>query len=209
MPSTGSPTRPKGTTKGKEAKAARPRAKRQENETPALVRYRNDGEEFHLIWTARRALRLLDDRLGLERVVVEGVSREEEAEGVTAGLLVVDTAEYFGDPLKEVRYCQVKYSTRAASEPWTVSGLRERLEGFAKRFREFAERDGAEPTAQRHRFEFVTNRPIAPAVCAAIEILGGGLPEAEPTKEIAAASGASGRPSSLSDSRCGRGDMGG
>ena len=184
MASAGSPPRPKRTRKVNGAKAALTRRKRPENETAALVRYRNDGEEFHLIWTARRALRLLDERTGLKRVVVEGVSREEEAEGVTAGLLVVDTAEYFGDPVKEVRYCQLKYSTRAASEPWTVSGIRETLEGFARRFREFAERDGAEPTAQRYRFEFVTNRPIAPAVCTAIEILGCRLLEAEPTKEI-------------------------
>lgn len=28
------------------------------------VRSRNDGEDFHLLWTARRALRMLDKRSG-------------------------------------------------------------------------------------------------------------------------------------------------
>ncbi|PWC26908.1 hypothetical protein [Teichococcus aestuarii] len=187
MTSTGSPTRPKGTRKGRETKASRARPQRPEDETASLVRYRNDGEEFHLIWTARRALRLLDEGLGLRQVVVEGVSREEEAEGVIAGLLVVDTTEYFGDPVREIRYCQLKYSTRAASEPWTASGLRETLHGFAKRFQALADLHGPDAVAQRYRFEFVTNRPIASAVCSAVDLLGRGMVDAKATKEVTAA----------------------
>ena len=61
-----------------------------------LVRYRNDGDEFHVLWTARRALRILDPRSGLVAVTVEGVSDGETAQGnqIKAGLLVIDTAEY-------------------------------------------------------------------------------------------------------------------
>lgn len=181
------PSPPKRASSGRQTKSSRSRPQRAENATAALVRYRNDGEEFHLIWTARRALRLLDERLGLEKIVVEGVSREEEAGGITSGLLVVDTAEYFGGPGWKIRYCQLKYSTRAASEAWTASGLRETLHGFAKRFRALAERHGLEETSQRYRFDFITNRPIAPTVCTAIHLLGRGMVDAKATREVAAA----------------------
>ena len=94
-----------------------------------LVRYRNDGDEFHVLWTARRALRILDPRSGLVAVTVEGVSDGETAQGnqIKAGLLVIDTAEYYSAERFEeadlVAYCQLKYSTKAADEPWTPSGL--------------------------------------------------------------------------------------
>lgn len=52
------------------------------------VRARNDGEDFHLLWTARRAPRLLVKRTGLAAIQIEGCSPAE---------LVIDTAEYYGD----------------------------------------------------------------------------------------------------------------
>lgn len=60
-----------------------------------LVRYRNDGDEFHVLWTARRALRMLAPRSGLVAVTVEGVSERETTHGdqIEAGLLVVQARD--------------------------------------------------------------------------------------------------------------------
>jgi hypothetical protein len=38
------------------------------------ARESNAGDDFHVLWAARRALRLLDLRSGLQRVVMEGVT---------------------------------------------------------------------------------------------------------------------------------------
>ena len=59
-----------------------------------LVRFRNDGEDFHISWTARRALRILGTS-GLVAVAVEGISDKDRYRGkrIAAGLLVADTSE--------------------------------------------------------------------------------------------------------------------
>jgi hypothetical protein len=103
-----------------------------------FVRYRNDGDDFHVLWTARRALRLLDPTSDLVGVSVEGVhGRELDGSELTAGLLVVDTAEYYGSldlrQARQVVFYQLKYSTQEPDKPWPVSGLADTLRGFADR----------------------------------------------------------------------------
>ena len=135
-----------------------------------LVRYRNDGDDFHILWTARRALRLLEPKSKLVAVAVEGVSEKEtnSGAGVDAGLLVIDTTEYYGaqvlDKAEKVIYCQLKYSTTAPDASWNVAGLKGTLKGFADRFRELRKTHDAAFVAQKIRFQFITNRPIAKAV---------------------------------------------
>ncbi|MEO5337835.1 MAG: hypothetical protein H7841_13230 [Magnetospirillum sp. WYHS-4] len=148
-----------------------------------LVRYRNDGDDFHILWTARRALRLLDPTSDLIAVSVEGVSeREIDGKELAAGLLVVDTAEYYGSQdirqARQVVYCQLKYSTREGDTPWPVSGLADTLKGFAASFREKTLELGRPEVLGKIRFQFVTNRPISPNVLAAFEALRLGTPPA-------------------------------
>ncbi|CCG41140.1 P-loop NTPase family protein [Magnetospirillum molischianum] len=143
-------------------------------DTNNLVRYRNDGDDFHVLWTARRALRLLDPTTDLVGVSVEGVSeREIHGKELAEGLLVVDTAEYYGSQdirqARQIVYCQLKYSTRNPDAPWPVSGLAGTLEGFAASFREKVSELGAPEVLGKIRFQFVTNRPISPSVLAAFE----------------------------------------
>ena len=147
-----------------------------------LVRYRNDGDEFHLLWTARRALRMLDPRTGLVAVAVEGIAEREEA-SVTrslAGLLVVDTAEYYGSvDLKhatQVVYYQLKYSTTRPDTPWTVAGLKKTLRGFGQRFKANKAQIGLAATVSKVRYRFVSNRPIAKAVQKALAAAAAGTP---------------------------------
>ncbi|MBI5629896.1 MAG: hypothetical protein HY921_03310 [Elusimicrobia bacterium] len=136
-----------------------------------LVRYRNDGDDFHILWTARRALRLLDPTSKLVAVAVEGVSDKEAK--TTAGLLVIDTTEYFGSQslkkAERVAYCQLKYSTTAANTAWNVSGLKDTLKGFGERFAALRQKHSASILAQRVRFHFVTNRPIASSIWDALK----------------------------------------
>lgn len=157
-----------------------------------LVRYRNDGDEFHILWTARRAFRLLDPTTDLVGVSVEGVSeRELDGKELVAGLLVVDTAEYYGSQdirqARQVTYCQMKYSTRERDKPWPVSGLADTLKGFAASFRERVSELGESEVLAKFRFQFVTNRPISPNVLAAFEALRLGTPPRALDKAVQAA----------------------
>src|SRR3546814_15502799 len=63
-----------------------------------LVRFRNDGDDFHILWTARRALRLLSPTSGLVAVAVEGLSPRDHHKGrrLEDGLLVADAVDYYG-----------------------------------------------------------------------------------------------------------------
>lgn len=135
-----------------------------------LVRFSNDGHDFHVLWTARRSLRLLEPGSDLRAVTIEGVSASE---GVPAsdGVLVVDTAEYYGaETLQDavaVHYIQLKYATAQASEQWPASGLADTLKGFADLFRN-RENDLGQVAAQKVRYSFVTNRPISDNVIHAL-----------------------------------------
>jgi len=130
--------------------------------TVDLVRYRNDGDDFHILWTARRAMRLLDSSSGLVAVSIEGTSEREPT--VEEGLLVIDTTEYYGaekpEEADQIAYCQLKYSTTSPLEPWTVSGLEHTLKGFADRFKTLRQKHGTNLVSSRFRFRFVSNRPI-------------------------------------------------
>jgi hypothetical protein len=135
-----------------------------------LVRYRNDGEDFHVLWTARRALRMLDPASGLVAVAVEGVSERERPRnrGVEAGLLVIDTAEYYGsedlNEAQEVVYLQLKYSTTSPEAAWSVVGLRDTLRGFADRYTALCAELGLATVRDKIRFRFVSNRPISSSI---------------------------------------------
>lgn len=141
-----------------------------------LVRYRNDGDDFHVLWTARRALRILDPTSGLVAVAVEGISENEAGDGpdVEAGQLVIDTTEYYGSEAIAdaiwIAYCQLKYSTTAPNEPWTLSGLKKTLAGFADRFKEYCSKFPHDVVTSKIRFRFISNRPIAETVVEAFKV---------------------------------------
>jgi hypothetical protein len=139
-----------------------------------LVRFRNDGEDFHVLWTARRALRILAPTSTLVAVAVEGVSARDRYLGkqISAGLLVADTVEYYGDErfdaAQQVIVNQLKYSTTSRDDPWPWGGLEGTLQEFATRFRALVRTYGVRQTLAKARFRFVTNRPISANVLAAI-----------------------------------------
>lgn len=96
-----------------------------------LIHFSRAGDIFHYRWAVKRCLKLLDFNNDLSHITIEG-SLESEL----AGECVVDLAEYRksenGD--MTVEYFQLKHSTVRAEQPFTLSKLRETIEGFAKRF---------------------------------------------------------------------------
>ena len=148
-----------------------------------LVRSSRDGDQFHYYWAARQCLKLLLPGSGLAAVSIEGSSPEDPmaADGQgpdddPTGEYVVDIAEYYGDAAPDaadkIVYRQLKHSTVRADQPWTASGLKNTLEGFARRF--LALGDANPGLRERVSFEFVSNRPVDDAVIRALSDIGHG-----------------------------------
>ena len=145
-----------------------------------LVRPSRDGDQFHYAWAARRTLAMLPPSASLVAVTIEGVAAGEE---FTAGLDVIDVAEYHGSTdltsAARVTYIQLKHSTRHANDPWQVSGLKPTLVKFAARYVELVDRFGPDNVAKRFFYAFETNRPFAATVMDAVAAIGAGEPGAE------------------------------
>lgn len=129
----------------------------------ASVLASRDGDQFHYHWAARRCLELLPGGSDLVAVTIEGPSASEGAT-IEAGEEIIDVGFYFGvedrKTARQVDYTQLKHSTVHAADPWTGSGLKGTLEGFAKRYRDLVAELSADDVAARFRFRFTTNRPI-------------------------------------------------
>ncbi len=135
------------------------------------VRYSRAGDDFHIIWTAKRVLKLLDLQSNLCAVSIEGISSKDSS-GDVIGLLAIDTAEYYGSEIIEdaekIKYFQLKYSTVSPLEPWTASKLSPRQKGkpkgtifsFAKNFQEQLLKYGKNIVESKFEYCFVTNRPV-------------------------------------------------
>lgn len=82
-----------------------------------LVRASRDGDQFHYLWAARRALLLLNPLSDLVAVTIEGAATDEfpGSKQVEVGEQLIDIAEYYGSTdLKSaslIRYMQLKHST--------------------------------------------------------------------------------------------------
>ncbi|MDV6346525.1 NACHT domain-containing protein [Nitrosomonas sp. Is35] len=132
-----------------------------------LVRFSRDGDQFHYLWAARRCLPLLSRISGLVAISIEGASVSESngSSTIEAGEELIDIAEYYGsenfEQADSVRYYQLKHSTQTPNKPWTASGLKKTLKGFAKRYSAFCQQFGSEQCEQKLRFFFISNRPIS------------------------------------------------
>jgi len=121
-----------------------------------LVRYSRAGDVFHYRWAARRCLMMIHPKSTIKCIVIEG-SKENKV----AGEYVIDVAEYTEGHREEIRYFQLKHTTQRVNEPFTLSDLKDTIEGFAKRFSELLEKDEDIYQLGSVRFTLITNRPIA------------------------------------------------
>lgn len=133
----------------------------------------NEGDEFHVVWTARRCLRLLNPSDNLVSVVVEGVSPRDKA--TRGGILKSDTAEYYGADTYEgaTRFVmsQLKYSPseKQREKNWSASGLQDTLQHFAEDFNQKCDDYGEKIVKAKTEYCFVTNRPISPNLLKALD----------------------------------------
>jgi hypothetical protein len=89
------------------------------------------------------------------------VSIEGSKERKQAGEYIIDVAEYCDDldsKRETVASYQLKHSTKQLDSPFTLSGLKGTIEGFAGRYR--ARNDDSDGPVISH-FTVITNRPIA------------------------------------------------
>jgi hypothetical protein len=157
--------------------------------TPSLTgaRESNAGDDFHIVWAARRAVQLLSPQSGLKKVFVEKLSTEDEslADGDQDLFLGVDISEYFGGDdfasAERVDVSQLKYSTRHPNRPWTARRLSQINRGASviKRLAEiytgFTRIHSRDDLVEKLRIKLVSNQPadadLKEALVAAQEIL--------------------------------------
>lgn len=129
-----------------------------------LVRASRDGDQFHYLWAARKALLLLNPLSGLHTLTIEGPSKTEFNEEVEEGEEIVDVGEYytsnhFSDASKII-YTQLKHSTLHTQTPFEPSKLRNTIEGFSKRYRSLIDKESKDEVLKKVEFHFVSNRAI-------------------------------------------------
>lgn len=144
-----------------------------------LVRASRDGDHFHYYWAARQCLKLLDTTTDLVAVTIEGASSlENEEEAIEAGAELIDVGLYFKSEdvtqARLIRYIQLKHSTALANTPWTGSGMKKTITGFAARYLKLKPQLQTEELREKISFEFLTNRPIADDVLETLEDLAAG-----------------------------------
>ncbi|MDN4022604.1 hypothetical protein QX205_21495 [Acinetobacter pittii] len=130
-----------------------------------LVRASRDGDQFHYLWAARKALLLLNPLSGLHTLTIEGPSKCEFIEAVEEGEEIVDVGEYYGSnsfiDASKIIYSQLKHSTVQINENFPPSSLKNTIEGFSKRFRKLLTIASKDIVLQKVEFHFVSNRAIS------------------------------------------------
>lgn len=124
-----------------------------------LVRYSRAGDVFHYRWAARRCLRMIHPKSSVKRIFIEG-SKENAVEGE----YVIDVAEYAEEtevPYEKIIYFQLKHTTQRVDDPFTLSDLKDTIEGFAKRFSALLYGEDKTYQVGYVKFAIITNRPIA------------------------------------------------
>ena len=138
------------------------------------------GDQFHYQWAARQCLGLLTGADGLVAVTIEGPSLDEGEASTSVGDEVIDVGLYYGSEdvasAEAIRYMQLKHSSKHAHDPWTASGLKGTIEGFAGRYKELEASLGLHALKKKVRFVFLTNRPMAEDVLEALADLAAGSP---------------------------------
>ena len=137
----------------------------------------NAGDDFHELWAARQAIRLLSNEDGLEAITVEGLSANDKQGAPPDAWDGVDCALYFGDrnvaEASRIELVQVKYSSASPSRPWTVARLVEGqrnqtvLHRLGKAWKSFVQGCSRKCCVE---VIFVSNQPIDERLTSAFQI---------------------------------------
>ena len=105
------------------------------------------------------------------------MSVEGSPEDASGGEEVIDVAEYFEDGkgrIERIEYYQLKHTSDRQDDPFTLSGLKKAIEGFAERFVEVNQEDQSHDELPEVRFSIVTNRLISQSFKEDVEKIGRG-----------------------------------
>lgn len=153
----------------------------------------NTGDDYHELWAARHALRLLDDRDPLQALTVEGIAPVDEATASDATWDGVDCGLYEGGcnarDASRIVLEQLKYSAAKPRSSWTVARLvqgTKRVDSVLHRLARAWSGVVALGPGGPIQVSLVTNQPIASEVETAIAAIAKGgvaVPKARPSKE--------------------------
>ena len=139
----------------------------------------NAGDDFHELWAARQAIRLLSNDDGLEAITVEGLSASDEQGAPKDAWDGVDCTLYFGGrnaaEASHIQLVQLKYSSADPNKPWTVARLaghgqrrnRSVVHRLAKAWKSLAKKC---PPQCRVEVVLVSNQPIDRHVTSALQL---------------------------------------
>ncbi|MDO7192486.1 hypothetical protein Q5M49_02125 [Acinetobacter nosocomialis] len=129
-----------------------------------LVRASRDGDYFHYLWAARKALLLLNPLSGLDVLTIEGPSKSEFQKEIEDGEEIVDVGEYYGSnkfsDASKIIYSQLKHTTVHEEDSFQPSDLKKTLKGFAKRYQKFLTIEPKLDVLKKLEFHFISNRAI-------------------------------------------------
>lgn len=166
------------------------------------VRASRDGHEYHEAWTARKAMQLLLPDDHLIGIAVEGLEPTDQARASAETVEVADLTLYYGKnagfrSADRVDVVQFKYSVSRENVDFRASDAKKTIEKFAASYLDYRKTYGAKLVEQKLKFELIINRPIYPALTAAIDGLceGKGLlgKAEEQARQFKAASGLDGK----------------
>jgi hypothetical protein len=124
-----------------------------EGNTNKLVSYSRAGDVFHYRWAARRCLKLIQPKSNMVKVVIERSLAQEKA-----GEDVIDVSEYYevADLKSRIEYYQLKHTSVQQNKPFTLSGLKDTVIGFSKRYQQHVK----EKSLNGVSFTVITNRKV-------------------------------------------------
>ncbi|WP_065726022.1 hypothetical protein [Acinetobacter baumannii] len=130
-----------------------------------LVRASRDGDYFHYLWAARKALLLLNPLSGLDVLTIEGPSKSEFQKEIEDGEEIVDVGEYYGSnkfsDASKIVYSQLKHTTVHEEDRFQPSDLEKTFKGFAKRYQKFLTIEPKLEVLKKLEFHFISNRAIS------------------------------------------------
>ena len=144
----------------------------------------NAGDDFHILWAARKALTLIAPKTNLKALAVEGPGKDEAEEVDRSGgkLLSIDVAEYYGSgkfaECEKVIFSQLKYSTRRSTETWTASRICQGkksgskgsiIERLADTLSAYVKKYAIDNVRGRLELKLVSNRPVAEKLSKALK----------------------------------------
>ncbi|GJQ60014.1 MAG: ATP-binding protein [Candidatus Scalindua sp. AMX11] len=155
----------------------------------------NAGDDFHVLWAARKALQLILPGADLKAVGIEGPSQKEAVEVDPNGgnLLSIDTAEYYGSnnflKCSTVVFSQLKYSTRRSKVPWTAARLCQGkksggkgsiIERLAETFLAYVKKYKIDNVRDLLVLKLVSNRPVSKKLSRALKEAQGKIDSKKP-----------------------------